>query len=127
MYRAINLKAAEQALEDLKTKWKEDYPRAVKVWEENFGYVSHLFNYPSDIRKVMYTTNAIESVNSSLRKVTKKCMYENHNVVFKVFFLRITVEPDKKWNNSRLRNWPKVLNQLSCLEETCDRIARFVK
>lgn len=84
-------------------------------------------NYPSDIRKVMYTTNAIESVNSSLRKVTKKGMFENHNAVFKVFFLRITVELDKKWNNSRLRNWPNVLNQLSCLEETCDRIARFVK
>lgn len=127
MYGAINLEAAEQALEDLKTKWKKDYPGAVKVWEENFGYVSQLFNYPSDIRKVMYTTNAIESVNSSLRKVTKKGMFENHNAVFKVFFLRITVELDKKWNNSRLRNWPNVLNQLSCLEETCDRIARFVK
>ena len=54
-------------------------------------------------------------------------MFENHNTVFKVFFLRITVELDKKWNNSRLRNWPKVLNQLSCLEETNDRIAKFVK
>ena len=75
----------------------------------------------------MYTTNAIESVNLSLRRVTKKNMFENHNTFFKMFFLRIKVELDKKCNNSRLRNWPKVLNQLSCLEETCDRIARFVK
>ncbi len=72
MYGAINLESAEAAFESLKDKWGSDYPGAVKVWENNFNHVRQLYNYPADIRKVMYTTNAIESVNSSLRKVTKK-------------------------------------------------------
>ena len=127
MYGATNLENAEEAFKELKEKWGEEYPGAVKVWENNFNHVAQLFNYPSDIRKVMYTTNAIESVNSSLRKVTKKGMFANNNAVFKVFYLRITGELDKKWNTQKLRNWSKVLNQLSCLEETCARIAKFMR
>ncbi|WP_367228896.1 transposase [Succinivibrio sp.] len=79
------------------------------------------------MRKVMYTTNAIESVNSSLRKVTKKGFFENENSVFKIFYLRITGELAKKWNNAKMQNWAKVLNQLSCLDETSDRIARYIR
>src|SRR5574344_424046 len=93
----------------------------------NFNHVRQLFNYPSDIRRVMYTTNAIESVNSSLRKVTKKGFFENENSVFKIFYLRITGELAKKWNNTKIQNWAKVLNQLSCLDETSDRIARYIR
>ncbi len=127
MYGAISLDAAEAALDTLKSKWEANYPGAVKVWVNNFSHVSQLFNYPSDIRRVMYTTNAIESVNSSLRKVTKKGMFENEDAVFKIFYLRITGELAKKWNNAKLQNWSKVLNQLSCLEETCDRIAKYLR
>src|SRR5574344_1046212 len=103
MYSAINLELAEAAFESLKEKWGSDYPGAVRVWDNNFNHVRQLFNYPADIRKVMYTTNAIESVNSSLRKVTKKGFFENENSVF------------------------KILNQLSCLDETSDRIARYIR
>lgn len=127
MYGAINLESAEAAFEALKDKWGKDYPGAIKVWENNFNHVRQLFNYPSDIRRVMYTTNAIESVNSSLRKVTKKGFFENENSVFKIFFLRITGELAKKWNNAKMQNWAKVLNQLSCLDETSDRIARYIR
>lgn len=81
---------------------------------------------PSGHSAVIYTTNAIDSVNSSLRKVTKKGMFENENAVFKVFYLRITGELSKKWNNAKIQNWSKVLNQLSCLEETSDRIAKYI-
>ena len=69
----------------------------------------------------------IESVNSSLRKVTKKGFFENENSVFKIFYLRITGELAKKWNNAKMQNWAKVLNQLSCLDETSDRIARYIR
>ncbi len=127
MYGAINLEAAQAAFENLKSKWADDYPGAVRVWENNFNHVRQLFNFPADIRKVMYTTNAIESVNSSLRKVTKKGFFENEDCVFKIFYLRITGELAKKWNNAKLQNWARVLNQLSCLDETCDRIARYMK
>ena len=118
----LNLELVETAFEALKDKWGKDYPGAIKVWENNFNHVRQLFNYPSDIRRVMYTNNAIESVNSSLRKVTKKGFFENENSVFKIFFLRITGEFAKKWNNAKMQNWAKVLNQLSCLDETSDSI-----
>lgn len=127
MYGAINLESAEAAFESLKEKWGSDYPGAIKVWDNNFNHIRQLFNYPADIRKVMYTTNAIESVNSSLRKVTKKGFFENENSVFKIFYLRITGELAKKWNNAKMQNWAKVLNQLSCLDETSDRIARYIR
>ena len=52
---------------------------------------------------------------------------ENENSVFKIFFLRITGELAKKWNNAKMQNWAKVLNQLSCLDETSDRIARYIR
>ncbi len=115
MYGAISEEKAKEALEYLQNKWSNEYPGAVRVWENNFNYVVQLFNYPMEIRKIMYTTNAIESVNSSLRKVTKKGMFDNEMSVFKVFYLRITRELAKKWGVSKTQNWSKVLNQLSCL------------
>lgn len=127
MYGAVSLESAEEALDTLKAKWEKEYPGAVKVWSNNFSHIRQLFNYPSDIRRIMYTTNAIESVNSSLRKVTKKGFFDNEYAVFKVFYLRITGELAKKWNCSKLQNWAKVLNQLSCLDETSDRIAGYIK
>lgn len=127
MYGAINLESAEAAFEALKDKWAESYPGAIKVWENNFNHVRQLFNYPSAIRKVIYTTNAIESVNSSLRKVTKKGMFENENCVFKIFYLRITGELAKHWGERKINNWAQVLNQLACLNETCDRISKYIK
>ena len=64
IYGATNLKSAIHEFEKFKNAWSK-YPGAVDVWERNFKHVEQLFNYPSDIRKIMYTTNAIESVNSS--------------------------------------------------------------
>ena len=57
----------------------------------------------------------------------KKGFFENENSVFKIFYLRITGELAKKWNNAKMQNWAKVLNQLSCLDETSDRIARYIR
>ena len=71
VYGASSLKAGEAEFERFKEAWKH-YPGAVGVWESNWNHVEQLFNYGSAVRKVMYTTNAIESVNSSFRKVTKK-------------------------------------------------------
>ena len=96
MYTAINIEAAEEAFKSLKDTWGNDYPGAIRVWENNFNHIRQLFNIPSDIRRVMYTTNAIETVNLSLRKVTKKGFFENETAVFKLFYLRITWELAKK-------------------------------
>ncbi len=67
----------------------------------------------------MYTTNAIESVNSSFRKVTKKGSFPNADAVYKALFLRIK-ELDRKWNNHPVQNWALVLNELKCIDQFSD-------
>ena len=69
----------------------------------------------------MYTTNAIESVNSSLRKVTKKGTFPNENALYKLLYLRIK-ELDEKWVGGHIRNWSMVLNQLMIDDHFKDRI-----
>jgi transposase-like protein len=90
VYGAPSLKAARAAFETFQNNWKQ-YPGAVDVWVRNFQHVEQLYDYGSAVRKVMYTTNAIEAVNSSFRKVTKKGSFPNETAVFKILYLRITV------------------------------------
>lgn len=71
VYAAPSLKACHSAFETFQQQWAT-YPRAVDVWKRNFSHVEQLFDYGSAIRKIMYTTNAVESIHSSFRKVTKK-------------------------------------------------------
>lgn len=123
VYGAPNLKAAEAEFEKFKQAWSE-YPGAVDVWVRNWKHVEQLFNYGSAVRKVMYTTNAIESVNSSFRKVTKKGSFPNENALFKLLYLRIT-ELYKKWNGRPVSNWAMVRNQLSMNPEMQSRIALY--
>lgn len=85
VYSASSLKAAKTAFESFQNEWSQ-YPGAVDVWVRNFKHVEQLFNYGSSVRKVMYTTNAIEAVNSSFRKVTKKGTFPNENALFKLLF-----------------------------------------
>ena len=84
-----SLKAAQVEFERFCQVWSK-YPGAVAVWKRNFSHVEQLFNYPLAVRKIMYTTNAIEAVNSGFRKVTKRGAFPNDNSVFKVLYLRIT-------------------------------------
>ncbi|RHM57658.1 IS256 family transposase [Mitsuokella sp. AF33-22] len=110
IYGAINVKQARQEFEKFKTDWQA-YPGTVSVWENNFSHVEQLYNYGSAVRKIMYTNNAIESVNSSFRKVTKKGAFPNEDAVFKIFYLRI-LELYKKWEGRHVANWAMVRNQL---------------
>lgn len=74
----------------------------------------------------MYTTNAIESINSSFRKVTKKGAFPNENALFKLLYLRCT-ELEKKWDDGTIRNWAQVLNQLMINEKFTSRIDKYLK
>lgn len=94
-----------------KRKTESKYPGAVRIWKENFRNVEQLFNYGSEVRRVMYATNAIESVNSSFPKVTPKGSFSSETAVFKVFYLR-NKELYKKWHGHSIRNWAMVMNQL---------------
>lgn len=123
IYGASSLKAAEAEFERFKQAWSR-YPGAVDVWVRNWGHVEQLFNYGSAVRKVMYTTNAIEAVNSSFRKVTKKGSFPSEDAVMKALYLRVT-ELYKKWNGRPVPNWALVRNQLSMDDKMQARILKY--
>ncbi len=123
VYGASSLKAAEAEFGRFKQAWGQ-YPGAVDVWARNWQHVEQLFNYGSAVRKVMYTTNAIEAVNSSFRKVTKKGSFPSEDAVMKALYLRIT-ELYKKWNGRPMSNWAMVRNQLSMDEKVRGRILKY--
>lgn len=123
VYGAPSLKAAEAEFERFKQAWSQ-YPGAVDVWVRNWQHVAQLYNYGSAVRKVMYTTNAIELVNSSFRKVTKKGAFPNEDAVRKALYLRI-VELYKKWNGRPVANWAMVRNQLAMDEKMQARILKY--
>ena len=114
IYQAISQSAAEQAFETFKEKWNRLVPLAVRVWENNIEEVYQLFKFPKEIRKMIYTTNAIESYNSQLRKVLKgKGAFPNETSVMKLIYLQ-TIEVTKKWQR-QISNWSQILNQLLIL------------
>lgn len=88
IYQAANQNKAETALEEFSQKWKDKYPYMVKSWQNNWGRLSCFFKYPKEIRKIMYTTNVIESFHSQLRKVTKsKRVFTNDEALLKLLYL----------------------------------------
>ncbi len=123
VYGAASLKAAEAEFERFKQTWSQ-YPGAVDVWIRNWPYVEQLFNYGSAVRKVMYTTNAIEAVNSSFRKERKKVSFPGEEAVRKSLYQRIT-ELYKKWNSRPVSNWALVRNQLSMDDKIKRRILKY--
>lgn len=87
-------------------------------------HVEQLFDYGSAVRNVMYTTNTVESINSSFRKVTKKGAFPNENTLLKLLYLR-TTELYKKWNGSKVQNWAMVRNQLAANKKISARIEKY--
>ena len=119
-YGASSLNAAHAAFDSFQNRWSH-YSGAVDVWKRNFAHVEQLFDYGSAIRKIMYTTNAVESVHSSFRKVTKKGAFSNENALLKLLYLR-TKELHAKWSGGRIQNWAMVLNQLMINETFSSRM-----
>ena len=123
VYGAPSLKAAEAEFERFKQTWS-CYPGAVDVWVRNWMHVAQLFHYGSAVRNVMYTTNAIESVNSSFRKVTKKGAFPSEDALLKLLFLRVT-ELNNKWKDRPVANWALVRNQLAMDDSIQNRILKY--
>ena len=125
VYGAPSLKAAEAEFERFRLAWSQ-YPGAIDVWARNWLHVEQLFNYGSAVRKVMYTTNAVEALNSSFRKVTKKGAFPSEDAVLKALYLRLT-ELYKKWASRPVPNWALVRNQLSMDDKIQTRIMKYEK
>jgi putative transposase len=111
VYKAPSEEAALEALYEVKDKWGNQYPYALKSWETNWDVLSTFFKYPDEIRKIIYTTNIIEGLHRQFRKVTKsKSVFPSDAALEKMLYLA-TKNIMTKWTQ-RYRNWDMVLNQL---------------
>jgi len=110
IYTAPNRQAAEAALNDFAKKWEAKYAYAVKSWRDNWDELTVFFEFPVEIRKIIYTTNLIENLNGKIRKYTKnKMSFPSDEAVVKSVFLAIR-EATKKWTQP-IQNWGIILNQ----------------
>jgi transposase-like protein len=119
IYGAVNKEAAATALDAFEQKWDSKYRYAVRSWRTNWDDLTTFFDYPVEIRKIIYTTNLIENLNGKIRKYTKaKLSFHNDDALKKSVYLAIN-EIEKKWTMP-LKNWAIVLNQFITIFE--DRV-----
>lgn len=112
IYKAATESKAEVELEKFAEKWDSTYPMISKLWKNHWPNVIPFFDYPQDIRKAIYTTNAIESVNSTLRKIIKtKRSFPSQESVMKIFYLALE-NIAKKWTMP-IRPWNLAMNQFA--------------
>ena len=112
VYKAVNKEAAEAALDALEVRWGDLYPIVINSWRNKWENLSVYFKYPEDIRRVIYTTNAIEAVHRQFRKLTKtKGAFPNENSLMKLLYMGIQ-NASKKWTMP-IHNWNLTLSQLS--------------
>lgn len=112
IYAAATVENAEQRLNEFEEKWGAEYPPIVQSWRRNWPRIIPFFDYPPEIRKVIYTTNAIESVNMSLRKITKnRGSFPNDEALLKLFYLALN-NISKKWTMP-IRDWKAALNRFT--------------
>lgn len=121
IYTAPNKQAAQHALNDFAQKWESRYGYAIKSWRDNWDELTVFFDFPLEIRKIIYTTNLIENLNGKIRKYTKnKMSFPTDDAVLKSVFLALR-EATKKWTMP-IRNWGIVLNQFMVIFEERLRI-----
>jgi putative transposase len=116
IYQAATVVEAEQALEDFAQAWDAKYPTIAKMWRAKWADIITLFDFPAPIRRAIYTTNAIESVNSVIRKFTRnRKIYPNEESALKIVYMAIH-EASKKWTMP-IRHWKQALNHFAILYE----------
>ena len=112
VYNSSTVEEAETMLADFSEKWDAKYPIISRQWLDKWDNVTPFFAFPKEIRKAIYTTNAIESVNRSLRKVLKtRGALPNEEAVFKLLYLALR-NISRRWTMP-IRNWKPALNQLT--------------
>ena len=112
VYRAATKEGAELALDELDAKWGDAYPLVINSWRNKWHNLSAYFKYPEHIRKVIYTTNAVEAVHRQFRKLTKtKGAFPNENSLLKLLYAGI-LNATEKWTMP-IQNWSLCLSQLA--------------
>lgn len=116
IYHASSEEQGHTIMLDITEKWHEHYPNAMKSWSSNWDVISPIFKFSADVRKVIYTTNAIESLNSTYRRLNRqRSVFPSDTALMKALYLA-TFEATKKWTMP-LRNWGKVYGELSIMFE----------
>ena len=116
IYHASDEEKARLALDRVTEKWNAKYPNSMKRWYDNWDAITPIFKFSPDVRKVIYTTNAIESLNSTYRKLNRqRSVFPSDTALLKALYLA-TFEATKKWTMS-IRNWGQVYCELSIMYE----------
>jgi len=116
IYGAATLEEAQAALNRFDEKWSRKYPHVLKSWRANWDRLMTYFRYPVEIRKLMYTTNLIESVNSKFRKASDaRRVFPSNDAILKVLYMA-AMELERKWTTP-IRDWPLIYAQLMILFE----------
>ena len=114
IYNAPSEKEGRAALDEVTAAWSERYPRAMKRWYDNWDAISPIFKFSADVRTIIYTTNAIESLNSTYRRLnSQRSVFPSDTALLKALYLS-TFEATKKWTMS-VRNWGKVYGELAIM------------
>jgi putative transposase len=112
VYQAATREEAETNLQKLEDTWSHKYRAAIKSWQNNWEELATFFEFPDEIRRLIYTTNAVEGYHRQLRKVIKnKSSFPTPQSARKLLYLA-TMNISKKWT-APIRNWPLILNQLA--------------
>ncbi len=116
IYQAADEQKAQTALDRVTEKWSPKYPNSMKRWKDNRDAVSPIFKFSTTVRKVIYTTNAIESLNSTYRKLNRqRSVFPSDTALLKALYLA-TFEATKKWTTT-IRDWGQVYGELSIMYE----------
>jgi putative transposase len=123
IYKAPTEESALKCLDEFKSKWGNEYPLALKIWDRDWERISTMYRFTEELRKLIYTTNAIESVHSQFRKVTRsKNQFPDDISVLKILYLS-SIEVSKKWT-MRLPNWNRILSELSI--HFGERVSKYI-
>ncbi len=113
VYGASTLEEALHMMDEFEQMWSRKYPHVVRSWRNNWDELMTYFRYPYEMRKLMYTTNIFESVNSKFRKATDgKRVFPGDRALLKSLYLAV-MELEKKWSRSAVRDWGIIYGQLS--------------
>lgn len=116
IYNAASEQSGRDMLDTVSEKWSDKYPNAMKSWYKNWDAITPIFKFSSDVRTIIYTTNAIESLNSQFRRLNaQRSVFPSDQALLKALYLS-TFEATKKWTMS-IRNWGKVYGELSIMYE----------
>ena len=112
VYTAVDEPSALESLDTFAERWDKKYPKISESWRTNWPNLSTYFKYPAEIRRLIYTTNAIEGFNRQLRKVTKsKSVFPTDDSLFKMLYLAM-MDITKKWTGRR-QDWSKIHAQMA--------------